>query len=104
MRHRLEEVMRQEHHRLSLELEELQGRLHSLRESDAAGEQALKRAAEMDHLEEEVALANARKQTIENFFRRLEDEVLGMPAKAMPDEGHPGANIRPRPIYDRPQA
>jgi hypothetical protein len=89
MRNRLQEVMRQEHALRTRELEELQGRLEELRASDAAGEQALKRAAEMDHLEQEVELSTCRKQTIDNFFRRLEDEVLGMPtaskAEAMPE-------------------
>jgi predicted nucleic acid-binding Zn-ribbon protein len=104
MRHVLEEVMRQEHHRVNKELEELMSRLTATQESDAAGEQAIKRSVELDYLENEVAHAETRKQTLENFFRRLSDEVLGNPR---PSEGHPGeVNVaaKPRPIYDRPQA
>jgi hypothetical protein len=104
MRNRLEEVMRQDHGRILRELEELQARLHELRESDAAGEQALKRAAEMDYLEHEVELSTTRKQTLDNFFRRLEDEVLGNPtaAKEVPSE-RPKYVQQTRAIRDDPQ-
>lgn len=102
MRNRLTEVMRQEDALRTRELEELQGRLEELRASDAAGEQALKRAAEMDHVEQEVELSQCRKQTIDNFFQRLQDEVLGTPrlskAEAMPTA------YRARRVVDDPQA
>lgn len=102
MRNRLEEVMRQEMTLRTRELDELQARHRDLKEGDVAGEQALKRAAEMDHVEEELMLAQCRQQTLDNFFRRLQDEVLGGPQPEEPPTGV--KQVSKRAIYDRPQA